>query len=432
MLQSFSSRRGWSKLRSIFGRRAAAKCGEGSRFRPRFETLENRALMSANVVMEGLARLQSTKIQYQYEVQDEAVPAPFTVNFYRSSNATFGSGDVLIGSDSATEGSVGEHTSEVVTLTAGYAPDLNRKFILAVATGVPSTDDTAALRIYILGAVTHGDAPTGQFPKWVPYMADQLKALKYDATIAFNWAKLAAIPLPGPALVAVDLMAASVQNTIKNVAPNGSWDLHLIGHSRGGVIISLTMDKLISSNIPQLNGYKRMTYLDSHPANRSTDRLFNTLPQPTLKKAALGLAAYYLATRLQHLIDDPAAFVPQGVDYAEAYFQHGKAAKVVYQEQEAILNLWGQNDIPTDGPDVHYVDLTVPGMSHTGVWRLYARSIIQSLTTTLPNQTTFVPSKPYDLRPLPIENVAAAPTFTLLILGDRSNPLKAGARARRR
>ena len=40
-------------------------------------------------------------------------------------------------------------------------------------------------------------------------------------------------------------------------------------------------------------------------------------------------------------------------------------------------------------------------MSHTGVWRLYDRSVIQSLVTTLPAQTTYVPPKPYDLRPLP-------------------------------
>ena len=157
-------------------------------------------------------------------------------------------------------------------------PDLQRKFILAVASGVPSTDDTAALRTYILGVVTHGDAPTGKFPVWVPYMADQLKSLNYDAAIPFDWAKLAAIPLPGPALVAVDKMVASVRSTIAKIAPNGSWDLHLIGHSRGGVIISLAMDKLIKANVPQLSGYKRITYLDSHPANASTDSLFNTPP----------------------------------------------------------------------------------------------------------------------------------------------------------
>ena len=74
------------------------------------------------------------------------------------------------------------------------------------------------------------------------------------------------------------------------------------------------------------------------------------------------------------IANDPPAFVPKGLDYAEAYYQKGFAALVVYQPQEAILNLWGQNNIPTLGPAVHYVDLTVPGISHTGVWRLYARS----------------------------------------------------------
>ena len=69
---------------------------------------------------------------------------------------------------------------------------MQRKFILAVASGVPSTEDTAALRTYILGVVTHGDPPTGKFPVWVPDMANQLKSMNYDAAIPFDWAKLAA------------------------------------------------------------------------------------------------------------------------------------------------------------------------------------------------------------------------------------------------
>ena len=52
--------------------------------------------------MESLVRLQSTKIQYSYEVQSAALPAPFTVNFYRSSDATFDPGDVLIATSSET------------------------------------------------------------------------------------------------------------------------------------------------------------------------------------------------------------------------------------------------------------------------------------------------------------------------------------------
>lgn len=403
------------KLRSFLRQPLATGKFPDFRYRLGFECLETRTLPSANVVMESLSRLRSTQIQYQYQVQNEPLTAPFTVNFYRSSNATFDPADILIGTDTALDGAVGDHTSAVVTLTAGFAPDLQRKFILAVATGVPSTQDMTALRTYILGVVTHGDAPTGKFPPWVTYVANQLKSLKYDAVIPFDWAKLAAIPAPGPAREAAKRMVASVRATIASVAPDGSWDLHLIGHSRGGVIISLAMQELISSKLPQLTGYKRSTYLDSHPANSSTDYLFNTLPQPTLHKALLGLTAYELAIRLQHLINDPPAFVPRGVDYAEAYFQKGKAAKVVYQPQEAILNLWGQNNIPSQGPAVHYVNLTVPGMSHTGVWRLYSRSIVQSLTTALPKQTTFVPSKPYDLRPLPCEEPLSSrnPTIPL-------------------
>jgi hypothetical protein len=375
-----------------------------SHTRTAFESLENRALLSATVAMDSLSRLDSTHIQYQYEVQTAPVISPFTVNFYRSSDTVYDGSDLGIGTDIVSSATIGVHTSSPVLLTAGFAPDPMHKYILAVATGVSTTEDTAVLRTYILGVVTHGDAPTGKFPSWVTDVANELTSMNYDVAIPFDWAKIAAIPLPGTAQTAADLMTVKVLETIAQVAPEGSWDLQMIGHSRGGSVISVAMDNLISLDVPQLNGYKRLTYLDSHPANAASDSLFNTLPQPTLKKAALGLAAYSVAIRLQHLMNDPAAFVPKGVDYAEAYFQRGRAAKVVYQKEEAILNLWGQNKIPSNGPSVRYVNLTVPGISHTGVWRLYTRSIVQSLTTTLPNQTTFVPSKPFDLRPLPSEN----------------------------
>ncbi len=423
-----------SKWRTVVGKRSSPRRSRESHYGPRFESLENRTLLTAstNVVMESLVRLQSTTIQYSYEVQNAALPGPFTVNFYRSSDATFDPGDVLIGTDTATEGSVGDHTSEVVTLTAGYAPDLTRKFMLAVATGVPSTDTTADLRIYILGAVTHGDAPTGKFPAWVPYVAKQLDCLKYDATIAFDWSKLAAIPKPGFALLAVDLMAKRVLDTMKQVAPQGSWDLQLIGHSRGGTIISLTMDKLVKSNSPLLSGYKRLTYLDSHPANAGTDSLFNYLPQPTLGKALAGRVAYGFARLLQHSINDPSSFVPQGVDYAEAYFQKSLAWKVQYQPQEVILNLWGESNIPTNGPAVHSVDVTADGMSHTGVWRLYANSITQTLPTSLRTETTFVPAQPYNFKPLPVVPPCPPAALAVMALWEGSSPLKASLGGRRR
>lgn len=251
---------------------------------------------------------------------------------------------------------------------------------------------------YAFFPVPHGDAPTGKFPAWVPYVAKQLDCLKYDATIPFDWSQLAAIPKPG---LAVDLMAKRVLDTMKQVAPQGSWDLQLIGHSRGGTIISLTMDKLVKSNSPLLTGYKRLTYLDSHPANAGTDSLFNYRPQPTPGKLLAGRVAYGFAKLLQHSINDPSSFVPQGVDYAEAYFQKSLAWKVQCQPQEAILNLWGQNNVPTNGPAVNYVDVTADGMSHTGVWRLYANSITQTLPTSLRTQTTFVPNQPYNFQPLP-------------------------------
>jgi hypothetical protein len=395
----------------------ASVLGRPIRRRLQLESLEDRKLLSAtpNLVMDTLTRLDSTSIQYQYEVQNAPVTESFPVNFYRSSDATLDPSDILIGADTVTpaQATVGTHVSPVAHLTMGFAPDPLHKYILAVAmppAGVTSTDDTADLRTYILGVVTHGDAPTGQFPCWVTDMADELVQTDlYDAAIPFDWAKIAALPLPGTAKLAADLMTDKVLATIAQVAPQGSWDLQIIGHSRGGSVISLAMDKLISMNVSQLNGYKRLTYLDSHPANAATDSLFNYPSFPS-KGWARGLAAYRVAVQLQHAINDPDAFVPVGVDYAEAYYQQGLASQVVYQKLEAVLNLWGENNIAAPaGLTVHYVNLTVPGMSHTGVWRLYTRSIVQSLITALPTETTFAPPKPYDLRPLDCEKTPTVP-----------------------
>lgn len=374
--------------------RPASARSRAGRCRPSVETLENRTLLSATVEMGTLTRTDSTHLQYIYQVANG--PASFAVNFYRSSDATHDASDIAIGTDSVV-GAVDGQYSRNMTLTAGFAPDPAHKFILAVATGVTSTDDTAALRTYILGVVTHGDAPTGQFPTWVPYVASQLQGLNYDATIAYDWSKIAFLPASGTAQLAADLLTAKVLATIaQSGAPQGAWDLQMIGHSRGASVISLSMQQLISLHVPQLAGYKRLTYLDAHPANAGTDNLFN---YSTLK----GHLGYRAAIKLQQIINDPPAFVPAGVDYAESYYQQGLAAQVLYQKLEAVLNLWGQSNLTLAA---HTIDLTVPGMSHTGVWRVYSRLIVQSLATALPGETTFAPviKLPDDLRPLPIES----------------------------
>jgi hypothetical protein len=107
---------------------------------------------------------------------------------------------------------------------------------------------------------------------------------------------------------------------------------------------------------PQLKaGYIEDTLLDPHAAN-------NDLPGKQVAYAGiLGPLAKAIVTHYQGQAKDPRAMVPAVVDQAQVFYQHSAATA------SASYNLWGQVPVKSDGPVVHYYNLTPMGVTHSGI-----------------------------------------------------------------
>ena len=136
---------------------------------------------------------------------------------------------------------------------------------------------------------------------------------------------------------------------------NDPVDLEFIGHSEGTVVNTYAIVTLQGEMTPQLkSGYIEDTLLDPHAAN-------NNVPGQQMSfGGALGGIARAIVTNYQAEAKDPPAFVPSIVDQAQVFFQHSQATA------SAIYNLWGQVPVKSDGPVVHYYNLTDMGVTHSG------------------------------------------------------------------
>ena len=56
----------------------------------------------------------------------------------------------------------------------------------------------------------------------------------------------------------------------------------------------------------------------------------------------------------------PPAMIPSIVDQAQVFFEHSQATA------GGIYNLWGQVPVKSEGPVVHYYNLTDMGVTHSG------------------------------------------------------------------
>jgi hypothetical protein len=75
---------------------------------------------------------------------------------------------------------------------------------------------------------------------------------------------------------------------------------------------------------------------------------------------ALGGLASSIVTNYQAQAKDPPAFFPSSVDEAIVFFEHSQATA------SGIYNLWGQVPVKSEGPLVHYYNLTDMGVTHSG------------------------------------------------------------------
>ncbi len=384
-----------SFLRQRAARLLAHRVGPRARRRARSlsiampESLEARLAMSAAattlpaIEVLSATTTDSKSVTVDYRVnQPLGTSGPTQLGIYRSSDAQFDASDSLVatvtlapsGGGSAPAGqnvitvdqsgqaatSVGTH-EVTIPLAQGLPPFPEKPYVLVVAnpgstTATTQPEQTASFRVYTIGIVTHGgiqDTSWKHGPPWELETAYLMRHEGFDSVIGYNWVNQSGTPgqaiKQSPKLARIILAAA-------NQAPAGDpIDLEFIGHSEGTVVNAYAMVKLESEMTPQLaSGYIDDTLLDPHAAN-------NSIPGQQMSFAgALGGVARAIVTNYQSRAKDPAAFVPSIVDRAQVFFQHSQATS------GEIYNLWGQVPVKSDGPLVHYYNLTDMGATHSG------------------------------------------------------------------
>jgi hypothetical protein len=205
------------------------------------------------------------------------------------------------------------------------------------------TDNTASFRKYTIGVVTHGFEPDAQLPTWVGNIAADLLSRRYDSVIPFDWSDMSNLPRSNQCILASYNLVHRVlfQAATLAVSANDTIDLHLIGHSRGAVVISYALESLIAgAQTPdQMNrGYFKMTMLDPHPASNRHPLLFSFSP------TALGWLFAFGSSLFQAAADDPDPFLPLATHESELFFQQSEWFQAPGFER--IGNLWGLADLP--------------------------------------------------------------------------------------
>ena len=351
------------------------------------------------IQMSSATTTDSKSVTIEYNIsQATGAATPLQFGIYRSSDGTFNSSDSLVGtftpvapggSTAVTLDQSGQAATSVGThqltipLQEGLPPFPEKPYVVVVADpGLPSATtnlaQTASFRTYTIGIVTHGgiqDTSWKHGPPWQLQMALEMKQEGYDSVIAYNW--VAVSNNPGSAIKQSPRLARAILHAASNFPAQAPVDLDFIGHSEGTVINTYAMVRLQNEMTPGLEaGYITDTLLDPHAAN-------NNLPgqQMSIGGGVLAPLAKAIITNYQASADDPPVFVPAMVDQAQVFFEHTPA------KGSDLYNLWGQVPVKSNGPVVHYYNLTPSKVTHsgkTGIQFWYRNFIVPTLGDQAP------------------------------------------------
>jgi hypothetical protein len=216
---------------------------------------------------------------------------------------------------------------------------------------------SASFRVYTIGIVTHGgiqDPSWKHGPPWELETAYIMRHEGFDSVIAYNWAIQSSTP--GSAIKQSPRLERMILDVASKFPAADPIDLVFIGHSEGTVVNTYAIVKLERDMTPQLKaGFVEDTLLDPHAASEAVPGQQMSFAGPLAGLARL------IVNNYQAQANDPPAFVPSGVDQAQVFFQHSQATA------SGIYNLWGQVPVKSDGPLVHYYNLTDMGVTHSGI-----------------------------------------------------------------
>ena len=186
-------------------------------------------------------------------------------------------------------------------------------------------------------------------------------------------------------------MTAEITQTIASlpVQPGDVVDVHLIGHSRGGDVVSLVAGELNRSAPPLSGGYLKLTLLDPHPARNGG------VKYESFSNGPIGTLAQMQYLAFQSFTSDPPLSIPAGVNGTEIFYQQTRVPDTLLPE-EHFLNPWGE--VPAGGATtgVAYYNMSGIVNSHEGIHDFYLQTIVPLLATgaPLPITPSPVPSVP--------------------------------------
>jgi hypothetical protein len=350
------------------------------------DSLEKRRALSALPVaapaiqMLSATTTDSKSVTIDYQVnQIPSTTNPVQFGVYRSSNGQFDSSDSLVstfmlnspasssGLSSVTLDQSGQPATAIgahqltIPLAQGLPPYPEKPYVLVVAdptapTATADPQQAVSFRTYTIGIVTHGgiqDPSWKHGPPWELETAYMMRHEGFDSVIAYNWALQSSTP--GAAIKQSPRLARMILDVASKFPASAPVNLEFIGHSEGTVVNTYAIVALEPKMTPQLDsGYIQDILLDPHAAN-------NNVPGQQMSfGGALGGIARDIVTNYQAEADDPPAFIPAVVDEAQVFFEHSQATA------DGIYNLWGQVPVKSDGPLVHYYNLTDMGVTHSG------------------------------------------------------------------
>jgi hypothetical protein len=373
--------------------------------KPLLERLEERVAMATDLVMVSATTRDSRSVDVSYRVDGDG-GAPVDVAIYRSADANFDASDIRLAAQTITDptGTATGARTMTVAVSAGLTIDPSHPYVLAVADAggqVAETNEAnnvASFRKYVIGGISHGTDPA---PLWEGTLTASLRAGGYDRVVPFFWIAQSFAPVPGLAVAAGQRMAAQIIAAAHTLPAGSVIDLHLIGHSRGSVVISQamkTIQRVAQSGADAqlrgvLAGWTTMTYLDPHPAHNvhttapRNARFYSASPGP------FGQLGAQLLTRFQNAMRDPEAFVPNTVDRAEVFFQHAPYY-AASDPLDRLINIWGET--PIRGA-THYFDLTGISNGHYVLPYWYQKNVVPTILTGgtfTPPSATPLPSRP--------------------------------------
>jgi hypothetical protein len=320
---------------------------------------------------------RSVTIEYQVN-QPVTAAAPLQFGVYRSSNGQFDASDSMgdtvtlvppgVSGQAPTLDQAGGSATAVGTheltlaLPGGLPPYPEKPYVLVVAdpgSAAATTDpqQSASFRVYTIGVVTHGgiqDPSWKHGPPWELETAYMMRHEGFDSVIAYNWALKSSTP--GQAIQQSPRLARIILATANRLPANSVVDLELIGHSEGTVVNTYALARLQQELTPSLKaGFIEDTLLDPHAANNDVV----SGKQMDFAGSLAGLGKMVVSD-YQHRANDPPPYFPSIVDQANVFFQHSQATA------DGIYNLWGQVPVKSEGPAIHYYNLTAMGVTHSG------------------------------------------------------------------